>query len=49
MPAVSGVLFDWREMRLVMVAVCGHLLTELSVIVHRRLGASSCEAEHTER
>jgi hypothetical protein len=41
-PAVAGVLFDWREIRLVEVGVAGHYLKEPCVVVRRRLSASGC-------
>ena len=47
-PAVTGVLFDQWKIRLVEVGVYGHL-SNGSGVVHRRLGASGCEAEYITR
>ena len=41
-PAVAGVLFDRREIRLVEVGVTGHWSKEPRVVVRRRLSASGC-------
>lgn len=44
-PAVVGVLFDRRHIRLVKVGVAGHWSKELRVVMRRRLGASGCVRE----
>jgi hypothetical protein len=49
MPAVTGVLFDLWEIRLVEGGVYGHLWNGLSGVVRRRWVASGCEAGSTER
>lgn len=41
-PAVAGVLFDRREIRLVEVGVAGHWSKEPRVVVRRRFSASGC-------
>jgi len=49
MPALTGVLFDWREIRLVEVVGGGHLSNGIRGLVHRRLVASGCKAVRTDR